>query len=99
MRYEVPQSIASAIAHLRAIVEQTGLAYEHRHEVLLAVRRAIIPKKPGGRKPDTRLDRAYADYKAGARGLDLLRKHIPNYARLSRWRRCFETVRLRNGIR
>jgi hypothetical protein len=40
------------------------------------------------------MDNAYADYRAGMRGLELFRNHIPRHDKLSQWRRSYEQRKL-----
>jgi hypothetical protein len=82
---------------LRQIVDQAGLPRTTRLKVAVAVRLAIVPKRKPGRK-NQRLDKADADYRAGTRGLDLFRKHIPRHDKLSKWRRAYEQRKLLNTL-
>jgi hypothetical protein len=90
----VPQAIAALIDLLRQAADREALPRDARLDVVSAVRRAIVHKRKAGRKSDERLDPAYADFRTGTRGLALYRKHIPNFRKLSRWRRRVEGDRL-----
>ena len=92
-REAIPSAVVSVMEQLRETVDQASLPRAIRLKVAVAVRLAIVPKKKPGRK-DQRLDKAYADYRAGTRGLDLFRKHIPRHDKLSRWRRKVEQSKL-----
>ena len=94
----IPQSVAAIIDLLCATAEREALALPTRRRVVTAVRGAILPKGKPGRKPHGRIDTAYADYKAGLRGLELFRRHIPNFKKLSRWRRVAEQNKLRRNL-
>lgn len=89
----VPDEVVPIIDLLRVTVDRADFPYEMRLVIAAAVRRAIVPQRKPGKK-DHRLDKAYADYKAGMRGLALFCKYIPNLDRLSRWRRTIEQNRL-----
>jgi hypothetical protein len=98
---QVPRDIAAVVDLLRQAVDREGLRDAARRRVLAAVRHAIITRIISkntryGKKCQRRrqIDRAYPDYKVGVRGLALFRKHIPNFAKLSRWRRKEEQSRL-----
>jgi len=90
----VPQAIAALIDLLRQAADREALSHDARLDVVSAVRRAIVHKQKAGRKNDERLDRAYTEFRTGTRGLELYRKHIPNFRKLSRWRRRVEGDRL-----
>jgi len=93
----IPEAISAALDVLKETIERENPPRSTRLRVASAVRRAIVPRlKPG--KRDHRLDSAYADYRAGMRGMALFRKHIPNHDRLSLWRRRIEEGRLRNTL-
>lgn len=94
----ITQPMRTAIDAFRQAVEREGLSRPARVLVAEVARREIVPRRTPGRKNE-RMDLAYADYRAGMRGLDLYRKHIPNFAKLSRWRRIVEQSRLSNTLR
>lgn len=98
----IPQAVVSLVDLLRQAVDGEGLPHAARLKVVAAVRHAIIPKIVAKNKTRSkkrqRLDAAYADHKAGVRGLELFRKHIPNLAKLSRWRRRIEQNRLLKAL-
>ena len=105
MTEELPQAVAAVVDLLRQAVDRNGLPHAARIKVVAAVRHAIISKivpknrRQGYKCPRRRqIDKAYPDYKAGMRGLKLFRKHIPNFARLSRWRRKEERDRLLKAL-
>jgi hypothetical protein len=93
----ISEPLVAAIELLRQTVDQEGLTHAARLNIVAIVHRAIVPKRPPGRK-NQELDSAYAEYKAGIRGLKLFRKHIPNYDRLSRWRRNEKQNRLLKAL-
>lgn len=93
-----PQSVNTAVDLLRSTADQAALSLAARRKLATAIRVAIVPKGRPGRKPHDRLDKAFADYKGGLRGLELFRRHIPNFKKLSRWRRAVEQGRLRKNL-
>ena len=96
-RAAIPSAVVSAMEQLREIVDNAGLPRPTRLKVAVAVRLAIVPKRKPGRK-DQRLDKADADYRAGMRGIDLFRKHIPRHDKLNRWHRKAEQSRLLKAL-
>lgn len=90
---QIPPAVCAAVDALRDAVEHANLSRRVRLLVAAVVRKEIVPKRKPGRK-NRRIDRAYADYKAGKRGLKLYRRHIPRLAKMSRWRRRIEQNRL-----
>jgi len=64
-----------------------------------AFRRMLRPARRPGRKPKASITAACDDFKAGLRGTALYQKHIPGFDRMSRWRRCVESRKLREAIR
>ena len=93
----VSEPLAGAIEALRQTAEQEGLTHAARINIVAIVHHAIVPKRSPGPK-DRRLDAAYAEYKVGVRGLRLFRKHIPDYGKLSRWRRNEKQNRLLKAL-
>lgn len=93
----IPEAISVAIDALKETVERENPPRSTRLRIAAAVRRVLVPRLKPGRR-DHRLDSAYADYRAGMRGMALFRKHIPNHDRLSLWRRRIEEGRLRNTL-
>ena len=96
-RAAIPSAVVSVMEQLRETVDQAGLPRAIRLKVAGAVRLAIVPRRKPGRK-DQRLDKADADYRAGMRGLDLFRKHIPRHDKLNRWHRKAEQSRLLKAL-
>jgi len=94
----LPKTITALIDLLRQAADREALSHDARLAVVFALRTAIVKKRKAGRKSDNRLDRAYADYRSGMRGLGLYRKHIRNFPKLSRWRRRFEQDRLLKAL-
>jgi hypothetical protein len=90
----IPEIVANAVDLLRRATDQEQLPHAVRLRILTAVRCAILPKRTPGKKKDNRLDKAFGDYKAGVRGLELYRAHIPRHDKMSRWRRQAEERRL-----
>ena len=95
-RAAIPSAVFSVIEQLRETVDHAGLPRAIRLKVSGAVRHAIVPAIVPKRKPSkrNRIDGAYADYRAGMRGLDLFRKHVPRHDKLSKWRRAYEQRKL-----
>ena len=92
----MPEEVRAEVEALRNVVEQADLGRKTRIDVITAVRRALLPRRP--RKPDPRIDAAYADYRAGIRGLGLFRRHIPNHSTKAHYRRAADERRLMNSI-
>lgn len=93
----IPPAIAVLIVQIHRIADQELLPKPVRLEVVSALDHAIIPRRTPGPKNE-RTDLAYKDYRAGVRGLELYRKHIPNFGKLSRWRRAVEQNRLLKAL-
>lgn len=70
-----------------------------RIRIVTIFRRQLIPPRRPGRKRREEITAAHADWKLGMRGLELYRKHIPRYDRMSQWRRKSESRDLRDAIR
>ena len=94
---EPPKSIAAIVERLRQLADDEALSYDARLLVVSDIRRAIVPRRKPGKK-DRRIDEAYTDYKAGMRGLALLRKHNPHRDKMSRWRRKAEDNKLMKSL-
>jgi len=92
----IPQAVRTDISRLQETVEREQLPRSVRQAVIVAVRRAVLPRQ--GRRTDPHIDAACADYQAGMRGLELFRKHIPAHNAMSRYRRLAEERRLMNNI-
>ena len=86
MSAHIPEAVGAAVDRLREAVDSEHLPYGLRVLVARAVKRGIVPRRKPGPKC-SRLDGAYEDYRAGMRGLELFRKHIPHHDKLSQWRR------------
>ena len=69
-----------------------------RIKILSAFKRRLIPASRSGRRPKETVTAAYRDWKAGMRGVELYRKHIPGWDKHSRWRRRVEQEALRAAI-
>jgi hypothetical protein len=90
--------IQEIVRTLVAAADAAELSKAARRTIISNLRRAILPRKPPVRKKSTRLDSAFADYKSGVRGMELHKKHIPNFSKLSRWRRVVEGSRLNKAL-
>jgi hypothetical protein len=62
-------------------------------------RAGVVPRRKAGRRPNAQVTAAYLDWKAGIRGLDLYRKHIPGWQKHGEWRRKGEKRALMDAIR
>ena len=60
---------------------------------------AIVPRRKPGRQPKARITAAYLDWKAGMRGVDLCRKHIPGWEGHNHYRKRGEQKELMDAIR
>lgn len=85
------------------IAAQFGTALDRaaRLKVARAFERVLVPreKRPPGRKRKAAITAAYEDWKAGMRGHQLYRKHIPGYSGMGRYRRECAQRRLNEAIR
>jgi hypothetical protein len=97
-RETLPESVITAIEHLRTVADREQLARTSRLGLLSVLRSEVLGKRKPGRKRSEQVNRAYPDYKAGLRGLALYRKHVPNYHQLSRWRRREEGNKLLKNL-
>ena len=61
-------------------------------------RSAVVPKRTPGRRPDSRITRAYQAWKDGKRGVALLREHVPRWEKLGYYRRRSEERKLMAAI-
>jgi hypothetical protein len=68
-------------------------------QVVRAFGSAIVPKRKAGRPRKAQVTAALADWKAGMRGVDLYRKHIPGWQSHNRYRRMAEQKSLLDAIR
>jgi hypothetical protein len=67
---------------------------------LVSVFRAgMVPRRRAGRRPKPHVTAAYLDWKAGTRGVELYRKHIPGWEKHNRYRRRGEQKALMDAIR
>jgi len=98
MMEAIPECVAALVEQFRRAADEAALSREARLEAVSAIRRAIVPKRKPGKKKNARIDSAYRDYQLGMRGLKLYRKHIPNFRKLSRWRRKAEQRRLTGNL-
>lgn len=68
-------------------------------QVAQEFRSAVVPRRTPGRKPSTRVTRAYADYQAGKHGIALYREHIPGFEKLGPRGRRTQADKLMAAIR
>jgi hypothetical protein len=76
-----------------------SLAPRQRRSVVTVFRRQLFPPGKPGRKRSKEITAAYADWKAGMRGLSLYRKHILRFDRMGYWERKVKTRALMDSIR
>jgi hypothetical protein len=76
-----------------------GLSRAERIQMAQVFRSTLVPRGKAGRRPVMRITRAYEAWKAGTRGVALYWAYIPNWNRLSRWRRQVEIRKLMAAIR
>jgi hypothetical protein len=99
-----PSAYSSSLARLRGsldqILQEHGqcLTLNERIQLVGVASAALIPRRKADRKPLPRITRAYEAWKAGKRGIALYREFIPNWERLSYWRREGEKRRLMAAI-
>ena len=70
-----------------------------RQKVPVAFRHGVFPVKRPGRRRKEGITAALKDWKEGMRGVELYRKHIPEWERHNRYRRSYEARRLLDAIR
>jgi hypothetical protein len=88
----IEMAVQDAARHARASAGEIlrrwgGLSISERRQIVRAFRSALIPKRRAGRKQSKTITAAYDAWKGGMRGVALYQNHIPNWERLSRWRR------------
>ena len=64
-----------------------GLSISERRQVVRGFCSVLIPGRRAGRKQSETITAAYDAWRDGMRGIALYQSHIPNWKRLSRWRR------------
>ncbi len=91
---ENPQETAvqDAARHARASAVEIlgtweGLSISERRTIVRAFHSSLVPRRRAGRKQSETITAAYDAWKGGMRGAALYQNHIPNWDRLSRWRR------------
>ncbi len=75
------------------------LTREEWEQLARAFRSNVVPKRKPGRRRKAQVTAALADWKAGVRGIELYRKHIPGWERHHRYRRIGEQKGLMDAIR
>lgn len=100
----IPENLPTA----EVIATEAGqrIARDHPHlgrrgrlQIVSAFRRQLIPPRKPGRKRRKEITAAHADWKLGMRGVELYRRHISGFDRMSRWRRESESRDLMDAIR
>ena len=97
-RFERAKSVTVETARYVA-TEFAALDRSERLRLVKAFRVELIPRKAPGRKRQKEITAAYADWKQGAKGLQLYRKHIPGFDKLAQWRRQTKSRALMDAIR
>ena len=102
-RADTPELLdALCQAETAALALREGLARElgraDRIRLCDRFRSALIPRRRAGRKSKARVTAAYQDWKAGVRGVELYRRHIRNWNKLTQWRRRSEQRTLMAAI-
>lgn len=95
---ELPATVLETAKELRDAVAQRELSGRQRAQLDRFLAAILKPTHRPGRKPSARVGEAHRDFAAGMRGIPLFRKHIPNFEKLSRWRRRIEQRRLMDAI-
>jgi hypothetical protein len=113
-RQQVPQpdgfgkSKADQLGQAMAVATEAGqeiarrfASLNRRQRLTLArvFRRQLLPPGKPGRRRSKEIDSAFADWKAGMRGVDLYRKHIPRFVGMGYWKRKVKTRALLEAIR
>lgn len=75
-----------------------SLGPRQRRSIIIVFRRQLIPPGKPGRKRSKEITAAFADWKAGMRGLPLYRKHIRRFDRMGHWERKVKTRVLMDAI-
>ena len=89
-------------AETAALALRDGLARElgRAGRIRLAdrFRSVLIPRRRAGRKSKAAVTTAYQDWKAGVQGVELYRRHIRNWSKLTQWRRRSEQRTLMTAL-
>jgi hypothetical protein len=76
-----------------------NLALHQRRRVVTALRRQLFPPGKPGRRRSKEITAAYADWKAGMRGVAFYRKHLFRFDRMGHWQRMVKTRALMDAVR
>jgi hypothetical protein len=76
-----------------------GLTREDCIRLANVFRSAVVPRQKPGRPPKPEITAAYLDWKAGMRGAELYRSHIPGWEGHNRYHRKGEQKELMDAIR
>jgi hypothetical protein len=79
--------IARAEEGVSEAAQDGSLTERQRRLIVSAVRRKLLPPGPRGRRNSERITAAYADWKAGMRGIELYARHIPGFREMSYWKK------------
>jgi hypothetical protein len=82
-----PAEVIATEAGQRIARDYPHLDRRWRLRIASTFRRQLIPPRKPGRKRRKEITAAHADWKLGLRGLELYRRHIPGFDRMSQWRR------------
>ena len=82
-----PAELIASDAGQRIARDHPHLDRRGRLRIVSTFRRQLIPPRKPGRKRRKEITAAHADWKLGTHGLELYRRHIPGFDRMSRWRR------------
>jgi hypothetical protein len=90
---------AAIEAGKRLATEFRDLDRSERAQIVRAFRSQLIPRGRPGRRRTKRITAAHADWKSGMRGIQLHRRHILGFDRMSQWRRRGKIRALMDAIR
>ena len=99
-RDEFEKAVAAATdVGQRIAREFDRLDQRQRHALVRMFRRQLLPPGKPGRRRSQEITAAYANWKAGVRGLPLYRKHIRGFDRMGYWKRKGKTRALLEALR
>jgi len=89
------ERVRTAIGGLVEAITAEQLSAEDRRDIVEQVRKRVLPRR---RRKNPGLDAAYEDYLEGMRGIELFRKHIPDFSKKGHYQRQADQRRMMNGI-
>jgi hypothetical protein len=85
---QFPQALAAAVEIGQAFARRyRELDRQQRSHIARAIRAQLLPPGRRGSKRKKEITAAHEDWRAGMRGVELCRKHIPGYDKMGYWKR------------